>query len=108
MFTKLKQYFGLTPRDQVEEVFRLADHAAMGAVKTVDAYVAPVRKTILQRFPVLFGLLATIGAASVILGIEQVILKYQIFTNHPELILLFGISLLAFTGRLYKKLSKDI
>ena len=105
MFYRIKQILGIKPKDQVEEVFRLADEAAMGAVKTMDAYVAPVRKTILQRFPVFFALLATIGAASVILGIEQLILKYKIFANHPELILLFGIGLLAFTGRLYKRLS---
>jgi hypothetical protein len=50
--------------------------------------------------------MATIGAAAVILGIEQLILKYKILVNHPELILLIGISMLAFTGRLYKKLSE--
>lgn len=105
MFRKLKELLGIVPKEHVEEVFRLADRAATATAKTMDAYVSPVRKTILQRFPVLFGLLATIGAAAVILGIEQVILKYQIFAAHPELILLTGISMLAFTGRLYKKLS---
>jgi uncharacterized integral membrane protein len=106
MFKKIKQLFGIVPKDQVEEVFSLADMAATTTVKTMDAYVAPVRKSILQRFPVLFGLMATIGAAAVILGIEQLILKYKILVNHPELILLIGISMLAFTGRLYKKLSE--
>jgi uncharacterized integral membrane protein len=106
MFNKLKQLLGILPKDQVEDVFRLADRAATSTVSTVNSYVAPVRKTILQRFPAIFGLLATIGAAAIILGIEQILLKYQILVNHPELILLMGISLLAFTGRLYKKLSE--
>lgn len=93
------------PTAQVEEVFVLADKAATSTVKKVDAYVAPVRKTIFQRFPVLFGLLVTTGVAWVILGIEQIILKYNFFDSHPELILLVGVCILAFTGRLYKKLS---
>jgi len=106
MFNKLKQLLGIIPQEQVEDVFRLADRAATTTFKAVDSYVAPVRRSILQRFPVLFGLLATIGAAAIILGVEQIILKYQILANHPELILLIGICLLAFTGRLYKKLSE--
>ncbi len=106
MFAKIKKLLGIVPADQVEEVLRMADMAATLTVKTVDTYVAPVRKSILQRFPVLFSLLATIGAAAVILGIEQIILKYQLFAHHPEFILLSGVLLLAFTGRLYKKLSE--
>ncbi len=106
MFKNIKHFFGIVSTDRVEEVFKMADLAAMSTVKTVDTYVAPVRRTILQRYPVIFGLMVTIGAASVILGIEQLILKYDILVNHPELILLFGVCLLAFTGRLYKKLSE--
>ncbi len=105
MLFKIKQLLGIMPKEQVEEVFRLADEATMATVKKVDTYVAPVRKTILQRFPLLFGLLVTVGVASVILGIEHIILKYNIFNNQPEFILLLGVIILAFTGKLYKKLS---
>jgi hypothetical protein len=108
MFTKLKQLFGIVPKENVEKVFRLADEAAMGAVMQVDKIVLPVRSTILQRFPVVFALLVTSGAAAMILGIEQVIMKYKIFNNHPELIVLSGVLILAFTGKLHKKLSQDI
>ena len=90
---------------QAEEAFVLADKAATETVKKVEAYVAPVRQTIFQRFPVFFALLVTTGVASVILGIEQIILKYNFFDQHPEFILLIGVCILAFTGRLYKKLS---
>jgi hypothetical protein len=108
MFRRLKQYLGIIPRDQVDEVFRLADEAAQGAVRQVDKIVVPARNTLLTRFPVLFSLLVTTGAAAIILGIEQLILKYNIFTNHPELIFISGVAILAFTGRLYKKLSNEI
>ncbi len=93
------------PATQVEEVFVLADKAASSTVKKVNSYVAPVRKTIFQRFPVLFGLLVTTGVAWVILGIELIILKYNFFDSHPELILFVGVCILAFTGKLYTKLS---
>lgn len=72
--------------------------------RTVDGYVMPVRKTIFKRFPVLFSLLVTFGASATFLGIEQVLLQYALLRNHPELILLAGITVLVFTGRLYKKL----
>jgi len=108
MLTGLKQFFGIRTKDEVEEVFKLADAAASGAVKRVDKLVVPVRSTILNRFPVLFALLVTSGAAAMILGIEQVILKYKIFNNNPELIVLSGVLILAFTGRLHKKLSQEI
>lgn len=106
MFRRLSQFLGILPKNEVEEVFRLADMAAMSTVKKVDAYVVPVRKTILHRFPTIFGLLVTVGVVAVLLGIEQIILKYQILVGHPELILLIGVSILAFTGKLYKKLSE--
>ncbi len=104
MFSFIKNLFKV-PAAQVEEVFVLADKAASSTAKRVDSYVAPMRKTIFQKFPVLFGLLVTTGVAWVILGIEQIILKYNFFENHPEFILFVGVVILAFTGRLYKKLS---
>jgi hypothetical protein len=72
--------------------------------RTVDGYVVPVRKTIFKRFPVAFALLVTLGVSATVLGIEQVLLRYELLANHPELILFFGITILVFTGTLYKKL----
>lgn len=73
--------------------------------KTIDGYVAPVRKTIFRRFPILFSLLVTFGVSATVLGFEQILLQYQILQESPVLILFFGMSILIFTGTLYKKLS---
>lgn len=72
--------------------------------KTVDGYVAPVRKTIFKRFPVLFSLLVTFGVCATFLGMEQLILRSPFLYSNPGYILLVGIGILVFTGTLYKKL----
>jgi len=76
----------------------------VAVTKTVDGYVMPVRETIFKRFPVLFSLLVTFGVIATFLGVEQVLLQYELLRTHPELILLTGVTILIFTGRLYKKL----
>jgi hypothetical protein len=58
----------------------------------------------LKRFPVLFSILAAVGATATFLGLEQVILQYEVFLKHPLLLLTVGVIILAFTGKLYKKL----
>ena len=75
------------------------------ATMLAESTLAPVRTTILKRFPTIFALLVTFGITATFLGIERVILKYQIFEESPWLILTLGILTLVFTGRLYKKLS---
>jgi hypothetical protein len=70
----------------------------------VDGYVAPIRKTFTERFPVTFLLLVTTGVIATFLGVEQMILKYSLFSDTPELILIIGISILAITGTIHKKL----
>lgn len=72
--------------------------------KTVDGLVAPVRKTVFRRFPVLFSLLVTLGVSATVLGFEQILLQYQILQESPVLIFILGVSILIFTGTLYKKL----
>jgi len=71
---------------------------------TVEQYVNPVRQSILKRFPVLFTMLATSGVAATFLGVEQVLLQAKILEESPLLILILGLGILAFTGKLYKKL----
>ena len=72
---------------------------------TVDTYVAPVRKSVAQRYPGLFSILTTFGAATTFLGFEQIMLTSTLLQQHPFLILLIGVGILALTGTLYKKLS---
>lgn len=72
--------------------------------KELDAYVTPMRKSVLRRFPILFALLTTFGVASTFFAFEKILSQYEILNRYPWLILVIGVSTLAFTGSLYKKL----
>lgn len=78
--------------------------ATKAAELLLNTYVVPVRQSIIKRFPVLFALLVSFGATATFLGLEKIITRYQFLDNSPELILLLGITILVFTGKLYKKL----
>jgi hypothetical protein len=71
----------------------------------VETYVLPIRQTIFKRYPTLFTLLVTTGVAATFLGLEEILLRFSALREYPELILLIGLSILVFTGHLYKKLS---
>ncbi len=75
-----------------------------GAVKSTDKFIEPLRKTGFKRFPTLFMLLTTFGATATFFGIERVIADIVWLDSHPVAILVLGVSILIFTGRLYKKL----
>ena len=80
------------------------DRLAKSTAEAVDEYVAPVRQTVFRRYPVIFSLLVTIGVVASFLGIERILLKFEWLQRYPEIILLLGVTILAFTGKLYKKL----
>lgn len=71
---------------------------------SVDTYIAPVRSSVLERFPVLFSLLVTFGATTTFLGFEKIIEHIDFLNRHPFVVLILGMSILAFTGTIYKKL----
>ena len=62
------------------------------------------KEHVLERFPLLFTILGSFGLVSVFYGFEGIIDKIDIFANNPVILLIFGLSLLIFTGTLYKKL----
>jgi len=71
--------------------------------KMVDNYVEPVRQSVFRRYPVLFSALVSIGVVSTFLGLERLLLQFDILEKYPVLVLIFGLSLLLFTGKLYTK-----
>jgi hypothetical protein len=72
---------------------------------TVDSYIAPVRTSVLTRYPVLFSLLVTFGVAMTFLGFEQLVSQVAFLERNPIVLLIVGISILGVTGTLYKKLN---
>ncbi len=85
---------------QVDAVVETVD----GAVKSTEKLIEPLRKTGFKRFPTLFMLLTTFGATATFFGMERVIADIVWLDAHPIAILVLGIAILVFTGRLYKKL----
>lgn len=56
------------------------------------------------RFPILIALSATFGLISVFYGFEKLIDRVDLFVNHPWILLVIGLLLLAITGKVYQKL----
>jgi hypothetical protein len=71
---------------------------------TIDQTVAPARKSILKRFPIIFLLAVTFGFTATVVGIEQILIQFEVLQKHPSLILCIGILILIMTGTAYKKL----
>jgi hypothetical protein len=98
---RIKRFLGV----EVVSSFEKVESRTIEITKTVDGYVMPVRETLFKRFPVLFSVLVTFGVSATFIGFEQMLLQYELLRNNPELILIFGVVVLVFTGTLYKKLS---
>lgn len=62
------------------------------------------RQNTLQRFPLMFTLLATFGLVATFYGFEGIIDKIDLLSNNPIILLVIGVLTLAVTGTLYKKL----
>ncbi len=88
----------------VEQTAGALDVAVSETEKKIEETVAPVRKHVLKRFPVLFLLLVTFGVTATISGIEGLMLQVVFLQNNPAAVLIIGLGLLVLTGTLYKKL----
>lgn len=79
------------------------EHLEKTATSEFEKAVARPRKA-LERFPTLFLLLATAGAVLVFFGFERLFDSLPILRDNPLVMIVIGLGLLIFTGRLYKKL----
>jgi uncharacterized integral membrane protein len=98
---KRKHISAIDSRGFVSQVTEILHTTTTG----VDTYIAPVRSSILKRFPVLFALLTTFGVSTTFYGFNKLIDQIAILNNNPLLMLIVGMGILTFTGTLYKKLS---
>lgn len=91
-------------------VEKTIDKASFG-VQTIENELtnsfAPVRRTVLERFPILFVLLTTFGVAAVFFGFERILAEIAYLNNRPWLILAIGLFVLLSTGSLYKVLGQE-
>ncbi len=85
-------------------IFGRVDETVDHVESRVDSFVLPVRKTVFERFPVVFTLLVTFGVVTTFKGIDLLVAELPSYMQQPLVLLTLGILILAFTGTLYKKL----
>lgn len=88
-----------------ETALHTVEGAMTKATTEVDTYLQPLRQSVLVRFPILFSLLTTFGVVVTFLGLEKIVSAIPVLDQNPILMLILGVSILALTGTLYKKLS---
>lgn len=74
------------------------------AFETVDTIIAPVRRSLFKRFPIVATCFVAFGVGATFFGIERVFATIPLFNDHPWFTLALGILTLAITGKLYAKL----
>jgi len=95
---------GKRGRQETADLMSHVTNVVSSTTTGVDTYIAPVRKSVLERFPIVFSFLVTFGATTTFLGFEKIIESIDFLNRHPFIVLILGMSVLAFTGTLYKKL----
>lgn len=80
------------------------EEALVGKERAVAEKLAQKKRSAIERFPLPFTLLGTFGLVATFYGFEHLIDNNQFLSEHPIILLAVGISTLAFTGTLYKKL----
>ncbi len=88
-----------------KRALNLVEGVVSKATQEMDGYIAPIRKSVLNRYPIIFSLLTTFGVATTFLGFEKIVSNIAFLDQHPLIMLILGICILAATGTLYKKLS---
>jgi hypothetical protein len=84
--------------DSVQEVITEVEHG-------MEERLAPVRKNLIERFPVLFMFITTAGFVLVLFSMEAIFADWVLLQQYPWVTLGIGVSILVTTGTLYKKLS---
>ncbi len=91
----------------IKKMFTEKEHSPeslLSAAQSLERIATSYRESAFKRFPALFTLLVALGVSATYFGVEQLMLQVPWLIARPWLILVIGISILFFTGRLYKKL----
>lgn len=62
------------------------------------------RKSVFERFPLVFTMMSSFGLVATFYGFERLIDRVDLFSDNPWILLGTGVATLAVTGTLYKKL----
>ena len=105
--------------------YRLCSGPARGILNNMDIQTNPLRdleqttrdlntrmhkhsRTVFGQYPLLFSLLATFGAVSILYGFDALLDEIPAMRAYPVIPLALGILILTVTGTLYKRLEKKI
>jgi hypothetical protein len=72
----------------------------------VNKMMAQRTQSVLERYPILFGLLILVGVTAIHEGLKGLMKKLGILEIDPLYLLVVGLGVLTITGTLYKKLDK--
>lgn len=86
-----------------EDLLNDAQSVVRQVETVIDHTAAPVRQSIVTRFPALFLLLVTFGVTLTLFGIQRY-LEESWLNAHPWVAVFLGVVVLTATGSLYKKL----
>ena len=85
-------------------LFKKVTETAKNVERAANERIDKHRKTVFERYPLLFTFLVSFGAVATFYGLQEIISSIDILAEHPTLIVFIGISTLWFTGKLYEKL----
>ncbi|HIA92110.1 TPA: hypothetical protein EYO12_03275 [Candidatus Saccharibacteria bacterium] len=86
------------------KILKKVSQTAKEAERAMNERIEKHRRTVFERYPLLFTFLVSFGAVATFYGLQEIISSVDILADHPTLILFLGISTLWFTGKLYEKL----
>ena len=75
-------------------------------VKEMHDNAGKITQPVLKRYPLLFTFLILFGVSATMNGFKILVEDIPIFHEHPGYMMLAGIIVLLFTGKLYKSLAK--
>jgi len=87
----------------LQAVLDSAEQTIHDVEREVSDVMQPVRRSVFERFPILFLLLVSFGVSAVFFGFEQ-FLAQSALAERPLLVLSIGVFVLIGTGTLYRKL----
>ena len=74
--------------------------------KNANTFTKSKTKGVFERYPILFSSLIIFGVVAVMHGFESIIEYVPFFHEHPGRVFIIGLTVLIFTGSLYKKLNQ--
>lgn len=77
------------------------------AAKT-NTFMGGQTRNVFNRYPLLFSCLIVFGVVATLHGFESIIEYIPYLREHPAVVFVIGVSILIFTGSLYKRLDKRV